>query len=481
MTAESQLTPEQATSPSHPVRDRLPLVRRVRRPQFWIAFAVALTVVLISQDRLESLFESDEDSFVGQEYFRLTRLYHLWVARERFPVKRYTAIVEIDRDKDKSVNVKDQGDIPHQRLMMAKLICRVHTATPAVIVVDKYFGTKKYEGRSTDVLRSAIDSVTRDTVVVVGKLVDEGHPVSTKAGNRYFFSPSLPFGIQSSRFQEGVVNVDPDTRKVPLRWEVYENKEQAEKSTGAPEWHETLPLLASLAYPDRLVQKNRPLSSLIERNENPFTSLLKEDDFEPILAGQILDSGVPARRAEACPSEPLPEVLQKQIAGRVVVIGEIDHQNDDHFTVLGKMSGLLLQANYIESLLDDRVFRSSRILDYFFGVLVLAVLHASILVFHAIWMEEVVAKSSSTLAKSIIPKKVAGILKALLVLALAGISLLLIGFALFLIVQLARWYVDPAPLGIIPVATEILGILFVAAAGALTAGSTGPGQGTSNS
>ena len=58
-----------------------------------------------------------------------------------------------------------------------------------------------------------------------------------------------------------------------------------------------------------------------------------------------------------------------QIAGHVVIIGEINHELDDHLTIVGRMSGLLVQANYIEALLDDRLFRPMPVLDYALGFL----------------------------------------------------------------------------------------------------------------
>lgn len=416
----------------HQVRDWLrSVVRPVSRAgrRFWIPFFLTCALVAFLEHEFESIIDSDEYPGVVQTVFGLTGLYQWLVTGVHFPYPRYTAIVAIDSDKEPKIPNNHQ--ICSQRKVIGELIGRVHAASPAVIAVDKYFGTR-YECAETDDLRKAIESASRDTVVIVGRRVDD-HVVSTKAGDRNFLLPSVNFGKQSPRFQEAVVNIDPDTRKIPLRWEVYESKEQAEQSTAAPEWHNTLALQAALAYPGRLLQKNRRISSFIERSENPFTSFLKEDDFEPILAGQMLSGAVPGSTSKGRPSEPLPQDLRQRFAGRVVLIGEIDPDIDDHLTVVGRMSGLLLQANYIEALLDDRVFRPVRLLDYVFGFAILVGLEVTLIVFRAkeIWL-------------------------ALALVGLLGFSF----FVLLLLVKLFGLYVDPAPLSIVPVMTKILSSLF---------------------
>ncbi len=418
---------------SHPARTWLrSLVRPVSRAgrRFWIPFIIACVSVTVLENRFERLVQSEEYPGFVQTVFHLTGLYQWLVARVRFPYPRYTAIVAIDPDKEPDIPSHNQ--ICRQRKVVAELLCRVHAASPAVIVVDKYFGTRDKCSDETADLRRAIETVTRDTVVVVGRRIDD-NVVSTKAGDRHFLQPSVDFGIQSPRFQQAIVNVDPDTRKIPLGWESYESREKAEKSTGLPAWHNTVPLQASLAHPGRLLQHNRRISSFIQRGQDSFTSFLKADEFEPILAGRILSSGVPGGTAQACPSEPLPEDLRQQIAGRVVLIGEVDHDLDDHLTVVGRMSGLLLQANYIEALLDDRVFRPVPILDYVFGFLILAGLELTLIVFRGRWVW----------------------------LALALVVLFVFSsIVLSLFVQLLGWYVDPTPLSIIAVVTKILGSFF---------------------
>jgi CHASE2 domain-containing sensor protein len=488
-----------AKSP-HPVEALLrSLVRRVFSPRFLIPCVIVCAVVLFAEDRLESLFESNEDSFVARAYFRLTDLYQKLVTWQRFPYPRYTAIVAIDKEKEPHGPGLNDQVLPLERKAVAELICRVHTASPAVIAVDKTF-SPDFSGTETDDLRRAIDSVTRDTVLIIGrKFAKKKDPTDPRYEN--VLMPTVDFRIpnENEHFQEAIVNIDPDTRKIPLGWEVYESREEAEKSTRAPKWRDTFSLQAAHARPGELLQRNRRISSLIHDHENPYTSFLKADEFKPILAGQILEGWIrvppeppddvvrkAVGDAKTCSSGPLPKVLSEQMAGRVVLIGEIDHDIDDHSTVVGQMSGLLLQANYVEALLDDRVFPPVRALDFLFGLLILVTLEASLIVFRSMLMEAVESKPASTLFKAILSNPT-GILKAALsALVLLGIGILVIGFILIFIVQLGGYYVEPTPLGIIPVATEILGFLWILVEvylrrSSVSAGHARPDQGTSNS
>ena len=270
--------------------------------------------------------------------------------------------------------------------------------------------------------------MTRDTVVVVGKRIDEENPVATKAGDRYFLTPSLNLAAQSPQFQEAVVNLDLDTRRVPLRWEAYETQEQAEKVTGPQQWQDTMALKVLQAHPEKLLESNSRISSFIERDQNPFISFIKERNFKQILAGRVVSCGSGTGRSEDCASEPLPEDLRMQMAGHVVIIGEINHDLDDHLTVVGRMPGLLVQANYIEALLDDRLFRPIPGLDYALGFLFMAALELILILYRG---------------------RVLQLILMLLLLAACSIAFL------FCMVKFPAWYVDPIPLCLTAAATKI--------------------------
>jgi serine/threonine protein kinase len=391
--------------------------------RFWVPFLVALILITTSEVLFEHVIE--ESPGVLQTVLGLSRVYQWLVDSVRKPDQRYTAVVAIDPQKEPEI--PSLYDRCRQRKVIAQLISRVHTASPAIVVVDKFFSPTSCP-ESDDDLRKAISSVTRDTVVVVGKRIDEENPVAAKAGDRYFLTPSLNLAAESPQFQEAVVNLDPDTRRVHLRWEAYETQEQAEKVIGPPHWQDTVALQVLQAHPERPLERNSRISSFIDHHQDPFISFIKERSFKQILAGRVLSCEAGTGRSEDCASEPLPEDLRMQIAGHVVIIGEINHDLDDHLTVVGRMPGLLVQANYIEALLDDRLFRPIPVLDYVLGFIIMAALELILILYRS---------------------------KALrLMLMLILLSACSIAF-LFCMIKFPAWYVDPIPLCLTAVATKI--------------------------
>jgi CHASE2 domain-containing sensor protein len=121
------------------------------------------------------------------------------------------------------------------------------------------------------------------------------------------------------------------------------------------------------------------------------------------------------------------------MSGRVVLVGELDLVQDAHKSVVGKMPGYLMQANFIEALLDDRYYRSMPVLDYVYGFIFLAALELILILWREHWM-----------------------LMMVLIIVLLGLSVV----GLYLTLKLARWYVNPVPVGLAAVTVRILGALF---------------------
>jgi hypothetical protein len=239
--------------------------------------------------------------------------------------------------------------------------------------------------------------------------------------------PSLNFAVQSPQFQEAIVNLEPDTRRVPLQWETYETQEQAERVIGPRQWQNTIALQVSKAHPDKLLERNSRISSFIERHQSPFISFIEEQNFKEILASRIVSRESGTGRLD-CASEPLPEDLRKQIAGHVVIIDEINHDLDDHPTVVGRMSGLLVQANFIEALLDDRLFRPVPALDYALAFLMMTTLELVLILYQG---------------------RVLQLILMLLLFSACSIAFL------FCMVKFPAWYVDPIPLSLTTVAIKV--------------------------
>jgi hypothetical protein len=206
--------------------------------------------------------------------------------------------------------------------------------------------------------------------VLVGRRASNG---GESAG--YYLIPSLEFEKKpGSRLEEYVINLDLNTRRLPLKWHVFRSKDQAkEKSDG--ESRETLALVAARAYDSELLLRHPRLRAFIDSGEHPYISFLKKEDFLVIPAGRILTRGGSNESDEAqghLDEKPMPEL--RRLTGRIVLIGEINRDSDEHLSVVGPIPGVYLQANYVEALLDDRYFRPIPLLDYVSGFLILMLL-----------------------------------------------------------------------------------------------------------
>jgi hypothetical protein len=119
-------------------------------------------------------------------------------------------------------------------------------------------------------------------------------------------------------------------------------------------------MAASLAASPQLI-KNGPLAGWTPEKEAPYVSFVTRGQFAGYRseAKDIVcpASGDPGWRA--CEDKDVEQIekLRSLAKDRVIVIGEDVAGVDRHDTVVGELPGYLLQANYIESLLDNRLIR----------------------------------------------------------------------------------------------------------------------------
>jgi CHASE2 domain-containing sensor protein len=314
------------------------------------------------------------ESGVTSAALAFSGLYQRMVATPRNPIPRYTAVVEIDPERDPgSVGLLD---LCRQRQMMSVLIRRIAAAMPGVIVIDKFFGETSCPGGINAALIAAMSEVNAKIPVVVGRRIVD----ST------YLQPSLLSGLG---LREAIVNIDRDTRKLPLEWQVYRSKADMDRDTGQV-WRETLALTAAKAYEKGNLEARHPyLAKLLHSVRNPYISFLDLDQFKPYryLAGFVLCGREvkPGEDATVCAGSPNAVAA---LSGKIVVIGEISPDQDVQTTVIGRIPGVFLQANFIEALLDDRYYEGSPVLNYVFGFLFLASVEIILVVFRSSWAKK---------------------------------------------------------------------------------------------
>jgi hypothetical protein len=175
--------------------------------------------------------------------------------------------------------------------------------------------------------------------------------------------------------KEGVINIDVDSRRLALGWTIRRN------SKSEPEWRNAIALEAARAYDSKLLTKYPSLQQLITSGDYPYLSVIPRGDFTSYLAGDILcasDEQQPGM-SEPCGRRKSRNEDLQYLRGRIAIIGEISRDMDVHFTVIGQVPGVVLQANYVEALLDERYFRPvSPWVDYLIGFLFFVAVEAAL-------------------------------------------------------------------------------------------------------
>lgn len=99
----------------------------------------------------------------------------------------------------------------------------------------------------------------------------------------------------------------------------------------------------------------RKVDELEKQNTNPYTSFLDEQQFVIRSAMDFVCGESDDRKQwQDCRHG---KVDLGGLKFPIVVIGRIDPSTDTHQSVVGNVPGIILQANYIESLVDGRVFK----------------------------------------------------------------------------------------------------------------------------
>ena len=440
MNVNNQEQPNNVGNP-RPIATAKTLLKDLKRPKFWVPFVLACVVVLAAELLIDHLVEYEELPGITQSVFNATGLYQRILAAPRSPVARYTTVVEIDPQKDPAVF--GLQDICAQREMITRLLYIMAKALPNEIVIDKYYGIHKPGPCAKDQeLIEAIKNLRNYNIpVIVGRRIAD-EPIVQGSETRYFLLPAMEFDDPMSCLQqstdpkhpclEGVVNLSKDTRKLPLEWMLFPSRAYAEKGEGRA-WHDTIALTAARAYDDKLLENYPRLAHFLDVGLHPYVCFIKPSKFNPILAGQLLKSDPQVDTDATTSTLPRLSSEMKRLSGKIVLIGEINPDMDSHASVVGKVPGLYLQANYVEALLDDRYYRPVPWLDYVLTFLILVVLELILIVFKGrYWV------------------------MSLLILALFVVS----GAIVYLLIKLPNWYVNPVSLGATAIAIKLLNPLF---------------------
>jgi CHASE2 domain-containing sensor protein len=413
-----------------------------RKISFLVLFLAACLITLGLETLAEHAIESGDqkDPGLAPSVFELSAIYQRIVSSgPRKPATRFTVIVPLDPAKDANL-----FNVCRQRIFLADLIRAIADFSPAVIVIDKYFAVRcGDDDAGTSALRETMRELSPRVPIIVGRRLAEAPKEKTHGRRSWPPLVEAPELTTELGIREGIVNIDPDTRRLPLGWTALSEK-------GVAEWHRSLALEAAKVYDEKLDQKYPSLVELIKNKENPYISFLKRADLEAqatYSTGDVLCGSPEARRRLenlSCTAPPRADL--GYLRGRIVIVAEPNADMDSHFSVLGHVPGFILQANYIEALLDQRYFKPVRWwANYGTGFLIYLAFH---------W---ILVKHHHALQK-------AGSWRVLWVLLRAvGWGLVVIGATIavvYLIAMHAGWYVNPTTMGVIALVIKFAELIF---------------------
>ena len=181
----------------------------------------------------------------------------------------------------------------------------------------------------------------------------------------------------------GIVNIDRDTRRMALRWC---GTVDPKSGSTTPDSCEALALRVARAYDRQIMVKSPRLREALAGDRHPYISFMRPEQFcrlavKRTLEFERVDPPEGSVDPSVCPSEPGADLTY--LHGKIVLVGETSRDLDTHVSVVGSVSGLFMQANYIEALLDDRYFRPAPGLDYMFGIAMFAIVTLVPLALHA--------------------------------------------------------------------------------------------------
>jgi CHASE2 domain-containing sensor protein len=285
--------------------------------------------------------DNNQASVIAQRLFSIALGYEQIVSfGPRQPEPERVFLLEINNKTG-----VDDRNVCEERQFLGEMLKSLALARPRVVVIDKFFPNRECGAATGNLLAGMVRLCQSQATVIVGRSVDDD---ALRNGSPIPFPLDAAIDFRKAGatcVNEGVVNLDPDFRRVSLFFP--EVQSLAHSDSPPP----SLPLAAALAYP------NHPdLSEWSSAARPPFASILRAAQFERLKRNAnafVCGSGGAWR---ACQEKELRPDLKELALAKVVVIGEVD-PNDRHETVLGQFDGYLLQANYIESILDRRLIR----------------------------------------------------------------------------------------------------------------------------
>jgi hypothetical protein len=369
-----------------------------------------------------------------QPLLTIDTVYHRIAASgPRKPRPHYTTLIEIDPKRDPGGPTRD--NICAEREFLGYMLSKLAGAGVAAVAIDKHFratGCPSGDPGTATLRRGAGALCGAGIPLTVGRSLIQAGPQSFPA-----VEPGLDLSetTGSCKVLWGIDNTNPDNRRVPLTW-------LCQRVDGRPGDLETYPGFAMAAARSvnlMLEKSNNRLYRLAHSGTHPFTSFVRAEQWDgyrltagEAVCGHAIELGQPW---QACATPSFDGPLREMLRGRLVVVGEVSPLEDEHAAVIGNVPGYILQANFVESILDDRLFVPvPETVNYLSGFIFFALFE---------YIREGARKR--------------GVLRTLLLLSVLVLSAALV---VYIVILHLGYYLNPAAVSVIFVVIRVAGLGF---------------------
>ncbi|HTR36996.1 MAG TPA: CHASE2 domain-containing protein [Bryobacteraceae bacterium] len=333
--------PPPAATPPAPPGEKTPQKRTIAIVV--AAYFVAVTALFLIEN-VEELARLPFGSSIARKIEHFGTLYQFQMSLVPRPLEsHYVSLLDFG---------SGQGNCETRR-RITDALPKLAAARPAMIVSDIGFANANCinEPDTTAKLVKALRDVSQTTPLVLPdpteSLIEMPDRKADEMREKGFGDDDLlaiePVPVPDAHIAYGVIELNADRRKVPVRWGVH-------ATPGAPlMFRESLSFAAAKLYRSNFPDKGERLDKLAAAGYHPFTSLLREADFSTVPVEHISEESSIAK-----------------LKGRIVIMGFGDDLHDLWSTYVGRLPGYVLQANYLEALLDARAYRPVSFLNQLF-------------------------------------------------------------------------------------------------------------------
>jgi hypothetical protein len=297
------------------------------------------------------------------------------------PPSKFVAVIMLYRDmpEPSSASGSESAQFAtacQRRTYLAQVLTALAATRPKAVVLDMWFEPNFCSDTDSQPLWTAVDALAKQIPVVSGigafdpDEATANWPAELSAASRrgaelkpteLVAMPAIPLAHSiGEAVTEASVELDADNRKIPLSWPVYASFAAIGRS-GEPRRIDSLAVAAV-----RAIDPNNPALKRVgaldinnaatpSGDPHPYTTFLREEDLPIVRADDVLCAS--AAQSKDCGTSRGAIIDTKTLfSGRVVLIGSAGFGNDAHQSLIGYVPGVVLQANYVESLLQNRVY-----------------------------------------------------------------------------------------------------------------------------